>query len=35
MVVELQVWECMHENNISGASAAFSLITVKTIKFTQ
>jgi hypothetical protein len=35
MVVELHVWECMHKNNISGASAAFSLITVKIVKFTE
>jgi hypothetical protein len=35
MVVELHVWECMHKNNISGASAAFSLITVKTIRFME
>jgi hypothetical protein len=35
MVAELQVWKCMHKNNISGASAAFSLIVVKTTKFTE
>jgi len=35
MVVELQVWECMHKDKISGASSEFSLITVKTIKSTE
>jgi len=35
MVVELQVWECVHKDKISGASAAFFLITVRTIKFTE